>query len=275
MQEQVIHNRFKDAPWFPEKEEMVMVGGAGGIGSWLTFFLARASFKPVVYDFDTIEEHNLGGQLFRKKDIGKFKVIALYDIILDYCGEEINTSCDKITSNSPTHHFMFSAFDNMQARKDLFNVWKKSIPGCPVTPIFIDGRLIMEQLQIFCVTPASMDEYERDHLFNDSEVEDAPCTMKQTSHSAAMIATHMIGFFTNHMTNIYEREIVRDVPFFYEFFIPVSFTDISNAEPLVKLEDNSILETEAAPSQELEESELSTLIDDTEEISEEREEVEE
>ena len=275
MQEQVIHNRFKDAPWFPEKEEMVMVGGAGGIGSWLTFFLARASFKPVVYDFDTIEEHNLGGQLFRKKDIGKFKVIALYDIILDYCGEEINTSRHKITSNSPTHHFMFSAFDNMQARKDLFNVWKKSIPGCPVTPIFIDGRLIMEQLQIFCVTPASMDEYERDHLFNDSEVEDAPCTMKQTSHSAAMIATHMIGFFTNHMTNIYEREIVRDVPFFYEFFIPVSFTDISNAEPLVKLEDNSILETEAAPSQELEESELSTLIDDTEEISEEREEVEE
>ena len=28
--------------------------------SWLTFFLVRAGFKPTVYDFDIIEEHNLG-----------------------------------------------------------------------------------------------------------------------------------------------------------------------------------------------------------------------
>jgi molybdopterin/thiamine biosynthesis adenylyltransferase len=222
------YDRFKDAPWFPEREEIVMVGGAGGIGSWLTFFLAKAGFKAIVYDFDTIEEHNIGGQLFRVEDIGKYKVQALSDIITDYCGEYITTFLNKIDRDSPTHHFMFSAFDNMQARKDLFAVWKQSIEGCPVTPIFIDGRLIMEQLQIFCVTPDNMDEYEREHLFDDSEVEDAPCTMKQTSHSAAMIATHMIGFFTNHITNIYEREVVRDVPFSYEFFIPVTFTEVSS-----------------------------------------------
>lgn len=223
---QTIHNRFKDAPWFPERDELIMIGGAGGIGSWLTFFLTRAGFKPSVYDFDIIEEHNLGGQLFRKQDVGKNKVTALYQIIKDYCGEEINTFTDKIDEDSPTHHFMFSAFDNMKARKDLFEVWKQSIEGCPVTPIFIDGRLTMEQLQIFCVTPATMDEYENEHLFDDSEVEDAPCTMKQTSHSAAMIASHMVGSFTNHITNIYEREVVRDVPFFYEFFIPVTYTHL-------------------------------------------------
>ena len=84
----------------------------------------------------------------------------------------------------------------------------------------------MEQLQIFCVTPDRIEEYERDHLFDDSEVEDAPCTMKQTSHSAAMIASHMVGLFTNHITNIYEREIIRDIPFYYEYFIPITLTEV-------------------------------------------------
>ena len=82
----------------------------------------------------------------------------------------------------------------------------------------------MEQLQIYCVTPDRIDAYEAT-LFDDSEVEDAPCTMKQTSHSAAMIATLMTSFFTNHMVNIYEREHLREVPFHHEFFIPLAMTN--------------------------------------------------
>lgn len=219
------YNRFKDAPWFPQRDELVMIGGAGGIGSWLTFFLTRAGFKPTVYDFDRIEEHNTGGQLFRHSDVGSFKVDAVQNIVKTFCGTEVNTVVEAINFDSPTHYFMFSAFDNMEARKALFHVWKKSIPNCSVTPIYIDGRLEAEQLQIFCVTPDKIEEYERDHLFDDSEVEDAPCTMRQTSHSAAMIASHMTAFFTNHITNIYEREIIREVPFYYEYFIPANLTE--------------------------------------------------
>lgn len=217
-------NRFKDAPWFPKENETVMIGGAGGIGSWLALFLTRAGFKPMVYDFDTIEEHNLGGQLFREEDIDKFKVNALFDVVKMLSSQEISTSTEKITIDSPTHYFMFSAFDNMKAREDLFEVWKKSIPNSLVTPIFIDGRLEMEQLQIFCVTPDKINQYEQT-LFGDEQVEDAPCTMKQTSHSAAMIATLMTAFFTNHMVNVYERQVCREVPFYHEFYIPIVLTE--------------------------------------------------
>lgn len=218
-------NRFKDAPWFPQREERVMIGGAGGIGSWLTFFMSKAGFISYLYDFDMVEVHNLGGQLFRQKDIDTYKVDAVGKIVNEFCGQQINTSIGRIDADSPTHYFMFSAFDNMQARKDLFEVWKRSIPNCPVTPVFIDGRLTMEQMQIFCVTPDRIEEYEREHLFDDSEVEDVACTMKQTSHSAAMIASHMTGFFTNHITNIYERDNIREVPFYYEYFIPLNLTE--------------------------------------------------
>ena len=75
-------------------------------------------------------------------------------------------------------------------------------------------RLTMEQLQIFCVTPDKIEEYEK-HLFDDSEVEDAPCTMKQTSHSAAMIASHMVGLFSNHMTNNAVKDKDRTDLFFW------------------------------------------------------------
>ena len=221
-------NRFKDAPWFPQADEFVMIGGSGGIGSWLAFFLSRAGFRPMLYDFDTVEEHNLGGQLFRMQDVGKNKVKATFDIINEFNGDMIDISTERITAESPSHHFTFSAFDNMQARKDLFEVWLRSTDNCPVTPLFIDGRLEAEQLQIFAVTPQNAERYRSEHLFDDSEVPDAPCTMRQTSHSAAMIATHMVGIFTNHIANIYGRQNVRDVPFKYEFFIPGNFTDIES-----------------------------------------------
>lgn len=142
MQSEIQTNRFKGAAWFPQHDEMVVIGGAGGIGSWLTFFLSRAGFKPLVYDDDSVEEHNLGGQLFRQKDIGSLKVTAVYNIINEFVGEQINIQSIRVDVDSPTHLFMFSAFDNMEARKAMFKVWKKSIEGASVTPIFIDGRLV-------------------------------------------------------------------------------------------------------------------------------------
>lgn len=218
-------DRFKDAPWFPKDREPVLIGGSGGIGSWVTFFLARMGFTPMIYDFDVIEEHNMGGQLFRAEDIGKYKVVALSDITRDFCGMEITSFVAKVDENTPTHHFVFSAFDNMKARRDLFEVWKKSIPGCPITPIFIDGRLEMEQLQIYCVTPDRIAEYEAT-LFDDSAVEDTPCTMKQSSHTAGLIASTMALLFTNHIANIYERQNCRFVPFYYEVFGPMVLTTV-------------------------------------------------
>lgn len=235
-------SRFKDAPWFPKEETNVIVGGAGGIGSWLTLMLSRAGFYPVVYDFDRLEGHNLAGQLYTKEDaeIGALKVDALKGLCKHFADTDITVMAEKYTKDSMSHNYVFSAFDNMQARKDMFAAWKEyvkewedfkgivdaaHIPNISLSePIFIDGRLTAEQMQIFCVTPDKIEEYEK-HLFDDTEVQDAPCTMKQTSHSAAMIASHMVGFFTNHMTNNAIGEKDRIVPFFWEYFIPINYTN--------------------------------------------------
>ena len=237
---EVHSSRFKDAPWFPKEETNVIVGGAGGIGSWLTLMLSRAGFFPIVYDFDILEEHNLAGQLYTKLDAEQnvLKVDALKGLCKHFADTDITVMSEKYTKDSMSHHYVFSAFDNMQARKDMFNSWREYVKEWKefkdiavmsketntniIEPIFIDGRLTAEQMQIFCVTPDKIEEYKK-HLFDDTEVQDAPCTMKQTSHSAAMIASHMVGFFTNHMTNNAVGEKDRTVPFFWEYFIPINY----------------------------------------------------
>lgn len=223
MRDNAQRDRFKGAPWFPQQEEIVVVGGAGGIGSWLTFFLTRAGFRPLLYDFDSVETHNLSGQLFRQEDIGKYKVDAVASIINTFDGGQVDIMNSAFTKDSPSHHFMFSAFDNMAARRVMFEKWKESIPNHTVAPIFIDGRLELEQMQIFCVTADKLEEYEK-HLFDDSLVEDAACTARQVSHTAAGIAFHMVNLFTNHITNIYKRKKLASVPFYYEYFGPAALT---------------------------------------------------
>ena len=221
-------DRFKDAPWFPKEEIYCVIGGAGGISSWLTLFLARAGFKPMVYDFDILEEHNLGGQLFPKRGIGKPKVTVLTEVVQEFANQTITVFQQRYQEDSLAHNIMFAGFDNMKARQDMYNNWKdyslNIFEGDKNQSIFIDGRLLAEQMQIFCVRASdeiTMAEYEKEFLFPDSDVEDAPCTFKQTSHAAAMIAGFMTGFFTNHISNIYEGNTARQVPLYTEYFIPL------------------------------------------------------
>ena len=213
--------RFKDAEWYSEKKRPVLVGGCGGIGSWLTLLLSRANMQPYVYDFDTMEGINMAGQLYGKKHIGMPKVEALYEVVKEFCDEELDIFNEEITEDTMSNHYVFSAFDNMKARKILFDKWVESNVG-KGPAIFIDGRLLMEQMQIFCVknNPEDIERYKK-YLFGDSEVEDAPCTAKQTSTSAAMIASHMVMYFTNHLVNVKTNSIKRSVPFYWEMFMPL------------------------------------------------------
>ncbi len=234
-------DRFKDALWY-NKPVRILVFGAGGIGSWTSFFLTRAGFNVSTLDFDFVEEHNLGGQMFLHASIGDLKVKALADTIslfndLDYSFSYKNLKLDEYTNletllnvsyssrNSPV--IIISAFDNMQAREVLFNKFISYMGDDDFKKkhtYFIDGRLLMEQMRIYCIPGNRIDlhfDYIENHIFNDSEVEELACTMKQVSHGAAMIATHITGFVTNIVANDYEwKSEVFQVPYIWDYIIP-------------------------------------------------------
>jgi hypothetical protein len=216
-------SRFLDAPWFKASQtQNITLGGVGGIGSWLALFLARIGYTSLaIFDYDKFEEHNLGGQLVRLSDIERKKIIAVAEIVKDFTGKSIMLNNEYRGYNSP---IMFSAFDNMKARKLMIESWLTRYTKYKEKPsIFIDGRLLFEQIQIFCITtPEQAEEYLKNHIVDDSTIPDEVCTLKQTSHTAAMIASMMVAFYTNYLSNVSGDNNARSVPFFTEYFIPLN-----------------------------------------------------
>lgn len=224
----VKQSRFRDASWFEKLSKYtvpIIIGGVGGIGSWLTLFLSRMMGPDsylILYDFDKVEEVNMAGQLFRIQDIGKLKVNAMKDIVMDFGGyEKIVNQPDRYDSESLRSPVMFSCFDNMKARKVMFENWLTEAEKYPDS-IFIDGRLNAEQFQVYYVTLEWAEKYRKEHLFDDKEVEDANCSYKQTTHFAAAIASKMVQGFTGFLDDTYE------LPFRYEEIGPLFLTDIDN-----------------------------------------------
>lgn len=210
-------DRFKDAVWLPiVKQHYTVVGGAGGIGSCLAFLLARLEPESItIYDPDTVDTVNMSNQLFSIDDNGKSKVSAIKGIINDYSLYQVSTKQELFTEDSPKYDIYFSCFDNMKARKAMYEVFKKSVDTFSqhgIVPLLIDGRLTAEQFQIYVVTPDRLERYEKT-LFDDSEAAVLACGFKGTTHNSFMIASKMIACYTNFCANIATEEPDRVLPF--------------------------------------------------------------
>lgn len=69
----------------PEKEDVrINIVGCGSVGSTVAVLLARAGVtRMTLWDFDTVEAHNLANQMFRQNDVGRLKTEALADILTE------------------------------------------------------------------------------------------------------------------------------------------------------------------------------------------------
>ena len=193
----VRKSRFRDAPFFSGAADLsVAIGGLGGIGTWLSLYLSRIVKTIYGFDFDEVEEVNLAGQLFSNKHVGHSKAGAVKLIVNEYGHASFIPFSEAIEEDSEVpESYIFSAFDNMKARKNLFDIWKKN----ENRELFIDGRLLADQYEVYFVQKGQEERYETT-LFLDSEVEEVACTFKQTSHFAAMCASRMVHGFTNYLS---------------------------------------------------------------------------
>lgn len=209
------HSRFKGADWYGI-DVPILIGGAGGTGSWLTFFLSRIGLTKIgVYDFDKVEPHNLGGQMFEQGHYEMFKVDAIYDVCRRFSGTEIVKIKSKYDEASMRADIMAACFDNMAARKVMFNKWIMK----DTRRLFVDIRLDFEQLDVFFVTKETEEVFRKEWLYSDEEAVEPMCTMKQTSHIAAMAADFAVIGITNFLSPSEQRR----VPFHQTYVAPISF----------------------------------------------------
>lgn len=136
--------RFSGAPWYSPGID-IFIGGQGGIGSWLSLFLARQEANIFLFDYDVVDEVNLAGQLYGQQHIGLSKSQAMKSIVEDLCGHSQVEICGKYDEESMTNKYVFSAFDNMAARKLMFEKWAEEFKD-DKEALFVDGRKISKIL---------------------------------------------------------------------------------------------------------------------------------
>jgi len=212
------HTRFKDCDWYSTNYKEVSIGGVGGIGSWLSFFLARIGVPIEAYDDDTVDYTNMGGQMFSPQQVGQKKTEAMYFNAKYFSGYDVKfKQMGRFVEGKKVNPICFSCFDNMEVRREMFLNWKEKhvLKRSLTTPAaFVDGRMSVESYQVFIVQPTleSCDAYEKE-LFSSDSVPNPLCSMKATSHIGAEIGSKMTQAFTNIVTNHNLGMELRETPF--------------------------------------------------------------
>lgn len=219
--------RFSGTEWYNEiQKARIILGGCGGIGSNVAFQLARMIPANItIYDDDTVETLNMAGQLFSYKDIGKSKVTAIADMILQYTSmKQVSALKQMFTESTEPGNIMICGFDNMRARKIFFNSWYRHIKGKSMKErakcLLIDGRLSIDTLQVLCIRgddEYNINRYQCEFLFSDSQADETICSMKQTTYLACMIGSLIVNLFTNFVAGTLDPVIPYDLPFFTEY----------------------------------------------------------
>lgn len=226
------HARFQDADWYSQRG-VILIGGAGGIGSWLSLFLGRIGHELHIYDDDVIDETNMAGQAYMVHQMGVNKAEATINNVRSFCGPtDVDlTSYGRFTEESEACPIMFSCFDNMAARKLMFEKWC----SLPDRVIFIDGRMQAENGMVYTVIPGREEAY-RSTLFEDSEVQEQPCSYKATSHCGALIASFMTSSLNNHFSNLHHGFEARVVDFELVFNLPLFNFEVNETPVIAQAE---------------------------------------
>lgn len=229
--------RFRGASWFEiiQQQEFSVIG-VGGIGSYVGFLLSRLHPAAVaITDDDRVEEANLSGQMYRNTDIGRMKTDALASIIHRF-SSYTSLFCNS-TRVTPDRNDRWAikkvtlcGLDNMEARKICYTKWLNFVTGLSEeerqTCLFIDGRLAMEEYQVYCIpgnNTVKQQKYLNEALFSGEEAEETVCSLKQTSFMACGIASMMVNLLVNFFCNIAIGAEIRDVPFFTSYSGPCVF----------------------------------------------------
>ena len=116
----------------PSSQRMkISVIGVGSVGSFIALTLAKLGFNDIeITDMDSVSDVNIPNQFYRIKDIGKPKVEALKEIIMEFTGTEVTAKNEKITEESQLDisidRLYIIGVDNIEARKTIYNKLKGS-----------------------------------------------------------------------------------------------------------------------------------------------------
>ena len=152
----------------------VHIIGCGAVGSTIAFILAHCGITDfVLYDDDVVESHNIANQMFREEDIGKPKVEALRDILVEI-NSEIADNIRIINGkyiDQPLSGNVFLCVDSIDVRKAIATAQQYN----PQINVLSDVRLGLTDSQHFLVNwkdPREVKRFLKTMNFTDEEAKE-------------------------------------------------------------------------------------------------------
>jgi len=155
-----------------EFEDSVHIIGCGSIGSTVAENLARFGIENfILYDFDTIEPHNLANQMFYEHQIGRLKTLAVAETIKDINKDATIICQDKGYISQPLSGYVFLCVDSIEKRREIALMHKNN-PGIKA---MFDFRTRLVDAQSYGVdwhTPKEIDTFLRSTEFTHDEAKE-------------------------------------------------------------------------------------------------------
>ena len=126
--------------------ERIHIVGCGSVGSTIAENLARCGLtKFTFWDFDYVEQHNIVNQMFTTKHIGKPKVEALKEIIVDINPDAADDIVlePKGWNGKMLSGYIFLCVDNIELRRKIVEQHMHS----PSVKVMFDIRTLLESGQ--------------------------------------------------------------------------------------------------------------------------------
>ena len=131
----------------PEKDDTrIHIVGCGSVGSTIAENLARCGVKNMtLWDFDTVEPHNIVNQMFTQNHVGKLKVEALKDILTDINPEIVDGIELKPEGwkGKLMSGYIFLCVDSIELRREIVEKHMDS----PYVKAVFDFRTLLEGAQ--------------------------------------------------------------------------------------------------------------------------------
>lgn len=123
----------------------IHVIGVGAIGSTFCELLARLGIPAInIYDFDTVEEHNVANQLYTSSQIGTLKTTALKNMLLEINPLLECTCFDKgYRAGMSLSGIVILAVDSIDLRKEIVTAQMYN----PNVKLIMDFRMRLEDAQ--------------------------------------------------------------------------------------------------------------------------------
>ena len=149
--------------------------GCGAVGSTVAENLVRFGLtKITLYDFDTVDSHNIANQMYKGTDIGKTKVEALSEYLREInpdIGDDLRVEPDGYT-NQPLAGYVILCVDNIDLRRAIATKQKSN----PYIKAMFDFRIRMTDAQHYAAdwaNPKMVDAFLRSMEFTHEEAKAA------------------------------------------------------------------------------------------------------